>query len=251
MRARTRLICMSGACSELVGSGVHMWPICAHHDQRCRHSVASPSWVAGAPGKEQLALVEPRIPKSVKHENRPVHRPVRQPVIEPAVSGRPRAGQRAPVRSWPRNGGGWPQLIRRPMRSATRGADPRVEVGGDVEREVAWSGASGRVAVVQAADLCRMPTSRYTWSAQPGHLDRIPAGSRRAVAVAHRTPRVAAQGPSRTRPGPQEQSAWLDVFWQRAAADYRCLLGASGAVCCFRIRARTGSVLLAGPAPPA
>lgn len=31
-------------------------------------------------------------------------------------------------------------------------------------------------------------------------MDRIPAGSRRAVAVAHRTPRVAAQGPGRTRP---------------------------------------------------
>jgi hypothetical protein len=32
---------MSGACSELVGSGVRMWPICAHHDQRCRHSVVN------------------------------------------------------------------------------------------------------------------------------------------------------------------------------------------------------------------
>jgi hypothetical protein len=33
--------CMSGACSELVGSGVHMLPICAHRDQRCRRSVVN------------------------------------------------------------------------------------------------------------------------------------------------------------------------------------------------------------------
>lgn len=49
-------------------------------------------------------------------------------------------------------------MIRRPMRSATRGADPRVEVGGDVERKVAWAGASGRVAVVQVeGDVVHRP----------------------------------------------------------------------------------------------
>lgn len=212
---------MSGACSELVGSGVHMWPICARHDQRCRHSVVNAccgvskmrprprgrhpgdgegDGIAAAQVEGAAAVTAPphlllyRIAGHRRHHGGDEHpvrghvdgrvavvggwcprqgttrargatnpkirearkpsspSPVRQPVIEPADSGRPRAGQRAPVRSWPRNGGGWPQLIRRPMRPATRGADPRVEVGGDVEREVAWSGASGRVAVAQVAD---------------------------------------------------------------------------------------------------
>lgn len=265
-RTRTRLICMSGACSELVGSGVHMWPICAHHDQRCRHSVVNAccgvskmrprprgrhpgdgegDGIAAAQVEGAAAVTAPphlllyRIAGHRGHRGGDEH-PVRGHVdgrvavggwlVPPArnnsrsgatnpkavkhetvqsiglYGSRPsnlrfragRAGQRAPVRSWPRNGGGWPQVIRRPMRSATRGADPRVEVGSDVEREVAWAGASGRVEVVQVADdVVRRPVG--TPGRQPSHLDRILAGSRRAVAVAHRTPRGPAQGPGRTR----------------------------------------------------
>ena len=71
-------------------------------------------------------------------------------------------------------------MIRRPMRSATRGADPRVEVGGDVEREVAWAGASGRVAVGAAEEVAVLGW-RLLPAAGDGFRRVIGCGARMAV----------------------------------------------------------------------
>ena len=49
--------------------------------------------VVSAACQQDIALVEPRIPEAVQHQDCPVHRPVRQADVEPAILGQPIAGE--------------------------------------------------------------------------------------------------------------------------------------------------------------
>ena len=47
----------------------------------------------GAPREQHIALVNPRLPEIVKHEDHPVHPPLRQADVEVLALGQPIAGE--------------------------------------------------------------------------------------------------------------------------------------------------------------